>query len=801
MKKLLYLFVFIISQFSVYPQEFEWEWQNAKPNGNDFMDVQYLLPTKVISFGGASSVLISTNNGDQWSVSYADTQRRDIWNSYFFDANTGFLCGDGGLLMKTTDGGASWVYKNSSTTNRLYDIEFANANSGIAVGSSGTVITTADGGETWTASAYGTSSHYKVSIAGLDNIYIGSSSSTTGRLLKSTDFGATWSNVTPAQISSSVYGMFVMNATTYYVASGVNGILITTDSGANWTVQQAVGNIVYDVKFIDASTGFAVDSKGIVYKTTDGGTNWGSSQLPNNKAVRAIGYAAGSLFLCGNSANLFYSSDTGTNWTPKFTAVTQDYLRKIYFKTSLNGWACGGATASADSNGFILQTTDGGQNWTALPYNFKSQVYSMSMPSANVWYAGRGANGFFKTTDAGATFTQLSTPITSSTHTFWFTGFANELVGYAGGNSGKVIKTTDGGATWSDISTAAGFGTSTVYDIAVISPDTVIMCGLSAKVMKTTDGGATFSPLSPGIAGSLFAVSFKDASFGILGGSSLGVSVTTDGGATWTPSNLPPTLSSSTSIWGFGFGTSHIWLSTINGDLLYSSDAGLNFNETRKPTTNTIFALTVVGDDLWASGSGGVIVKGFSDPNIPVELLSFTGEKVGSTVQLHWSTATETNNLGFEVQKKNSAGEWKALSFINGNGTSTLRHDYTYTDKNPAGDIITYRLKQIDMDGTYKYHSSVQVSFGSPVSFELTQNYPNPFNPATTINYSVPSTGFVELKVFNILGKEISTLVNSIQESGYYNISFDAANLPSGVYFYQLKAGSFTSVRKMIVLK
>jgi photosystem II stability/assembly factor-like uncharacterized protein len=620
--------------------------------------------------------------------------------------------------------------------------------------------------------------------------------------LKSTDFGAIWNNVTPAQVSSSVYGMYVMNPTTYYITTGLNGILVTTDSGTNWVIQQASGNTVYDVKFIDASIGFATDAKGIIYKTTNSGTTWTPDQLASNKAIRAITYNTGLLFICGNSGNILSSTNTGGGWTRKFTAVTQDYIRKIYFKTAMNGWAAGGSSTTADSIGFILQTTNGGQTWVTNPYNFKSQVYSLSMPSDNVWYVGRGANKIFKTTDAGVTFTELSHPITSATHTFWFIGFANDSVGYAGGNSGKVIKTTNGGASWTDISTIAGFGTSTIYDIAVISADTVILSGLSAKLRRTTDGGATpFTALSPGIAGNFFAVKFKDSNFGMVAGSALGASVTTDGGAIWTPSTLPSGLVSTLSFWSIGFGESYIWLSSGSGDILYSSDAGLNFYETRKPTTNVLDGIAIVGDDMWIAGNGGVIIKGFSDPNIPVELLSFTGEKSASSIILKWSTATESNNQGFEVQKKNSSGKWEKIAFVKGKGTSTIRTDYIFTDKKPYWNSNTYRLKQIDFDGTYKYYKPVTIEFGGPANFELGQNYPNPFNPVTSINYSLPSSGNVELKIYNILGKEIFTLVNDVQEPGYYEVSFNASDFPSGVYFYRIQAGSFTAVKKMILLK
>ena len=114
---------------------------------------------------------------------------------------------------------------------------------------------------------------------------------------------------------------------------------------------------------------------------------------------------------------------------------------------------------------------------------------------------------------------------------------------------------------------------------------------------------------------------------------------------------------------------------------------------------------------------------------------------------------------------------------------------------------MAYRLKQIDFDGSYEYSEEVLVETLAPVNFVLEQNYPNPFNPATTIKFGVPVKSSVVLKIFNSLGEEVVQLVNEEKPAGTYSIKFDAAEFPSGVYFYQLRAGSFIETKKMILLK
>jgi hypothetical protein len=190
---------------------------------------------------------------------------------------------------------------------------------------------------------------------------------------------------------------------------------------------------------------------------------------------------------------------------------------------------------------------------------------------------------------------------------------------------------------------------------------------------------------------------------------------------------------------------------------------------------------------------------------IPVELLSFTGTVDGNDVTLSWSTATELNNSGFEIQRalKNSSSnlEWTKIGFVNGNGTTTELKTYSYIDKNLPFNNYFYRLKQIDFDGSYVYSPEIEVNFSSPATFELSQNYPNPFNPLTTISYQIKEQGLVQLKVYNLLGQEIATLVNEVQPAGIYESLFDASNLPSGVYIYSLRVNDFVQNNKMTLLK
>jgi hypothetical protein len=190
--------------------------------------------------------------------------------------------------------------------------------------------------------------------------------------------------------------------------------------------------------------------------------------------------------------------------------------------------------------------------------------------------------------------------------------------------------------------------------------------------------------------------------------------------------------------------------------------------------------------------------------NVPVELSSFSAFALKNGVKLEWVTASELNNNGFEIERSlNTQADFITIGFVEGNGTTTDINNYSYTDRLELTGIhkIYYRLKQIDYDGTASYSNVVNVDVNIPNGFVLNQNYPNPFNPSTKISYSIKTDAFVTIKVYDFLGNEVNTLVNQTKPLGNYELTFDASNLPSGTYFYTLRAGDFVATKKMLLIK
>ena len=202
----------------------------------------------------------------------------------------------------------------------------------------------------------------------------------------------------------------------------------------------------------------------------------------------------------------------------------------------------------------------------------------------------------------------------------------------------------------------------------------------------------------------------------------------------------------------------------------------------------------------------GWMTKVALDTIVPVELTTFIALVKTDFVELSWTTATEINNQGFEVQRSKINSEFITIGFVEGHGTTTEEHHYSFKDKDVSGSL-RYRLKQVDYDGSFEYSDIVEVEVLGNVSYELAQNYPNPFNPSTNISYTLPSESQVKLSIYNLLGELVETIVNKKQDAGRYEANWNAGSHPSGVYIYILDAVSLNGnkqmnmSKKMILLK
>lgn len=228
--------------------------------------------------------------------------------------------------------------------------------------------------------------------------------------------------------------------------------------------------------------------------------------------------------------------------------------------------------------------------------------------------------------------------------------------------------------------------------------------------------------------------------------------------------------------------------SSLGTQTIYANGNSVNFNGSS-------------GGDQWNWAPNKIVTI---TNIIPVELSSFTAQVNSNNVRLNWTTASEINNSGFEIFRSStsSISDWQKIGFVKGFGSSTEFRNYYFEDKNLQPGKYYYRLEQKDFDGSSKiYVYQGEINISTPEVFALNQNYPNPFNPSTTISWQAPLSGRQTLKVYDALGNELFTLFDDWKDAGYNSIKFDASGLSSGVYYYQLHAGDFTQIKKMILAK
>ncbi|MDY0083431.1 MAG: M14 family zinc carboxypeptidase [Ignavibacteriaceae bacterium] len=273
------------------------------------------------------------------------------------------------------------------------------------------------------------------------------------------------------------------------------------------------------------------------------------------------------------------------------------------------------------------------------------------------------------------------------------------------------------------------------------------------------------------------------------------VKISTNNGSTFTPLSGNYTKPASGSFQPTGQPVYNGTQSTWVNELIDIS----NYNTNQVKLRFELKSDVSVTRDGWYVDDIGVFYFGI----IPVELTSFTAVTQDNNVLLQWITASEANNLGFDIERRSAISNtgWQKIGFVSGKGTTTERSAYSFKDVNPVDGKSYYRLRQIDFDGTAKIFNSVEVDFDVVREYSLLQNFPNPFNPETEISFALAKSDNVTLKIYNILGSEVVTLVNEFMEAGKHTVKFNASDITSGVYLYTIKSGNFTATRKMILMK
>jgi photosystem II stability/assembly factor-like uncharacterized protein len=468
----------------------------------------------------------------------------------------------------------------------------------------------------------------------------------------------------------------------------------------------------------------------------------------------------------GDSGIILHTTNGGQEWLTQ-TSGTINYLTEVWF-TDLNiGWAVG-------DSGAILKTNNGGQEWIEQTSGTNLRLNSVCfIDTNNGWSVGYSISDdiILNTTNGGINWTQQMIDTTGLWYDVTFIDVNN---GWAVGSKynnpweGVIVKTTNGGTTWIPPSTPVGvMPLRSVFftdaNNGFVAGGACWMDCWGGTILGTSDRGNEWSILVDSLDVRLSSISFSDSNNGmVVGGSPEGGVIlrTTNAGVSWVLQYDGPPA----------------------GGRLY----GVSFTDANNGTA--------VGDfgTILHTNNGGVV---------PIELTSFIAQAENQKVILKWTTATELNNNGFEIQRRVAESDFATVGFVRGEGTTTNQKEYSYIDKDLTDGKYFYRLKQIDYNGAYEYSNAIEVDVRSLNEYALEQNYPNPFNPVTTIGYVIKEKTTAKLILLNAICEEVAVLVNEEQDKGFHKIDFNASTLASGVYFYQLKAGDFVQTRKMILLK
>ena len=812
---------------NIFSQEYQdWKFTHPTPQANLLRSIQMIDANTWFTVGANGTFMRTNDAGANWFFHHQAGRHQNAaqtigqnYNLWFFDSMNGYVTGMTGYIGKTTNGGTTFdsVGVGVIPTNEWgQSIWFANQDTGFvstrrSSWTNGRIVRTTDGGTTWTTvytdpqgitAIYGTSSQIVYAVV------------VDGTILKTTNAGQTWTqNV--GVVPVFMYSMSFLNETTGFVAGGGGEMARTTNAGATWIqlTSPQTNWAYFQIKIVSATEIYAAGDPGFLYKSTDLGNSWQSLQIVpvNGPATTYIWYGmdkvGSTITLCGDYGIVAKSTDNGLTWSSNNFLLNTNIIFDMDLVPGTSNIMAVGRQQTIGTRQ-IYFSSNYGINWTPRDLGVNMEASSISMVNSQIGYIS-GTNGnVLKTTDGGTTWLPVTSP-TSGVLDIYTIDFISPTTGWAFINystfsGGNIFKTTDGGTSWTQQASNINYSISSADMVdANIGYATINSSG--QPIYKTTNGGDTWFSVTTPLTGLVRTAKAIDANTVYIGASSgaTRMAKTTNGGTTWTPISLPITVDINSVDFmnadtGYVSGNSTtVVCRTTNGG------ANWTFQNLHLPTLSKVVVLP--NDIAYAFGTYGSILR--YDPHgfVPVELISFTSSVSGNTVLLKWSTATELNNQGFDIERASFAttpGQgWEKIGFISGSGTTTETRSYSFKDADLEAGIYYYRLKQIDYDGTFEYSDVIEVEVSVPFDYALEQNYPNPFNPSTTIRYSVPENSLVNIKVYNLIGQEVTELINENKTAGQYEINFESNGLASGIYLVKMQAGDFTSTIKMTLLK
>jgi photosystem II stability/assembly factor-like uncharacterized protein len=811
------LFVLSVST----PSRADLRWLHPNVQGNTLRDVEFLDVSTAIAVGDAGTVLVSHDAGLTWHATFRTNGVSSVLCKVArVDDVTAVVVG-GGVILRTTDAGTSWVTISSGTTTSLEDVDFAGL-VGVAVG--GTVMRrSTDGGDTW-----GPLPQSSYPIYGVDMV-----TSSIGyavvdfNVLKTVDGGQTW-NFTPQVIFALGRGhASFSDAMNGALATGAPWMYVTHDGGLTWeqhgvyTGYSESSAYLTDIEFVaphevfssvavsmcDVYTG-QCSSGGEFFRSANDGAIWnyeGGMRVLNGVAVND----AGAVLLVGDAGvvHRWVAPDT---WEQTAGVTHWNALPdpgRLAFRDTETGILLGSSTDDRENpldgpvtENVVLRTSSGGNAWSfsywGWPYNsMKDVVYPPG--SACVHAVATQVSGsvrssvLLESTDNGATWS----PAWSAGSDLGLAAleFSSATHGVAVGAAGSAAVIDEGTVT--TVTVATGIQNLAFADALAVAAvgGTGPWNAPVARIIRSADGGYTWSSIASPVTTLLYDVGFAGPSAGIAVGLSGTVLRTDDGGLTWSP--IPsPTMQH---LFAVAFDTGGYGIIVGDGGtVLESTDAGLTWSALEPPTTVRLTDVVVLAPRRALIAGPELMALEYRDNTVPTLFSSFDVTPVSFAAQLRWSVQDEANLESFRIMRRALDSGADAIEISRPDAVARA-----YRDEN-VRPRASYEYILVAVDRTGEEAQSIPVRVDIPAArVELLPNQPNPFNPSTIIRFVVPEKERVRLTVHDVAGRVVATLVDDVRDAGVHAVVWNGSGAASGVYFCRLRADKTEVSRKLVRLK
>ncbi len=675
---------------------------------------------------------------------------------FFINEMTGYIAGWNGTILKTEDGGGNWEIQTSGTDDYLRTIHFIDNQLGFAGGNQSFLKTT-NGGLNW----FPILNNYDTRITQIfstDNntVYAVGFEGNNDAVYKSTDLGNNWNIIYNSSFQNLNCVFFLDSETGFVGGQYWRKIHKTTDGGTSWTLlDSAYAGGINSIYFSDQLTGFAGGSFGVT-KTTNGGLTW----VPSLSVSLDVGSVYDLKFVSpdtgfalsffswefGHYAKLYKTTNAGLTW--QSISFGNHFMASLFFIGDTKGYSVG-------SYGKILKTTNGGLSWYRPNSISSASLNSIDITENDIVYVAGSSGTLLKSTNGGDVWFSL---VSGTANHLRDIEFINSNLGYCVGDSGTILKTTDGGLTWFPQISGT---TENLYSIFIVDANNLYIGGTNGTILKSVDGGIEWSIQNSDVTNTIEDMHFIDNDTGFASGRSFLIS-TTDGGTNWIQ------------IYTGGF---HYDIFTS----IYFQNINVGY------ITSSVYAPDFSVGEIWKTNDGG---------NNWIQLYS-TGNYLNDIVFIDENLGFAAGVGGTIVKTTNSGSVWQIEE------TPTIEFVRDIDFSIPIGGYLDGFA--VGQDGIILKRggiTSVKSDETLITNYSLSQNYPNPFNPSTIIQYAVSNRQFVNLKVYDVLGNEISTLVNEEKPAGVYEVEFISKGLPSGVYLYRLSVdNNYNETRKMLLIK